>query len=194
MSRINIDIDNELNISGSGSLTTALRSLANTQQGTILKEAIDEFKEVAASYGQAIADDAKITGSERNEIILHLDRFFNLLLLFWKYLDKNPRAENFVQIHNKTQGLFLSITENRELWQIHGNLTPRMIKPLQKFSRLYYEKLLPDTEKTLNNYKQACEDNKLEDFEIKTIRQDLRQLLYHTLFLRIQLESCLINE
>lgn len=193
MSNTGFEVDKDLNISGRGSLTNAMRLLPDTTLATCIQEGARVFKEICTVYMKAIANDGKIIGSERGDILEEVDRFFDILILAWKSLEPR-RAQEEILIENKQHGFRLFIEEKNGIWNANGRITPLMVTPVKNFRTLYSDKLAPEIVTLLTDYRAAVADKVIDAAEKETLRKGIRQVLYYTLFLRLQLERCLVSD
>lgn len=192
MSNTSFIIDKELNINGRGSLMKVLRELESNDLGTCIRQAMGCFKEINEAYIKAVSNDGKIIGSERSDILEWIDFFFDILILSWKSLDKYAQ-ECTISIENSKHKMRLLIEEKNSLWSMTGRITPPMITPVKNFREIYGNKLAPQIIELLQTYREAVADRVIDDEEKDALRKGIRQILYYTLFLRLQLERCLIN-
>jgi len=192
MSKTFFDTDQELNITGRGSLSKVRRLIKDPSLSVCIQQAMSVYKEINESYFAAMANDGRIIGSERTDILEWVDLFLDLLITTWNCLDKSD-GETRIEIDNKKHHFHLVITEKNGLWSAQGQLTPVMITPVRNFRVIYNEKLSPEIINLLQTYRAAVADKIIDDDEKADLQKGLKQVIYYTLFLRLQLEKCLVN-
>ena len=193
MAKTVFEVDRELNITGRGSLINEMKGLEQLALGPCIQIAMSSFKEINELYLKAISNDGRIIGSERSDLIDSIDSFFDTLILAWMSL--NPRnTENSILIENKKHNFRLLIEEKNKIWNVTGRITGIMITPVKNFREIYGSKLAPQIIELLQTYREAVADRVIDDTEKDALMKGIRQVLYYTLFLRLQLERCLIND
>ncbi len=192
MSNTYFDYDPDLYITAGGSLGKAMRMAKKNDLSSSITSAIEVFKQIDDLYAQSVSNDGRIVGTERTELLNIIDILFNLMVLIWKNLDGSG-GDTHIKIENKQVHFLLNIHESNGLWKGSGRLTPIMVKPAKNFKALYTGKLSPEVVNFLKTYKEACEDNTIDEKEKEDLRKGIRQVLYYTLFLRLQIEKCLID-
>lgn len=193
MSKTFFDVDHELKITGRGSLSKIRRMIKEPSLGVCIQQAMSIYKEINETYYKALANDGKIIGSERTDILEWIDLFFDLLIMTWKTLEKGNQ-ETLIKIENKKHHFSLIILEKNGLWIVTGHLTPIMVSPVKNFREIYNKQLSPEIISLLQTYRAAVADKVIDDQEKTELQSGLKQVLYYTLFLRLQLEKCLIND
>jgi len=194
MSKTSFQVDRELNVHGKGTLSNALRQLeGEVNLGKCLTKSIAVYQSIDQEYKKAMANDGKIVGKERTDILEQIDLFMDMLILLWRTLDEEKRREILIAIGNKQTGFHLNITEKNQLWEAEGTLNQIMVRPVKNFRDIYNNKLAPEIIDLLKKYGQATEDGVIDIEEINILKRGVKQVLYYTLFLRFQLEKCLIN-
>ena len=68
------------------------------------------------------------------------------------------------------------------------------MKILKHFNDIYHNRLAPEVVRLLQMYREAAADSFIDNDEKDKLRKDIKQVIYYTLFLRFQLELCLIND
>lgn len=192
MANTTFEVDKELFVQGSGSLGQALRIIGNNTLSNAITKSIQAFQEIDVSYKKAVANDGKIIGTERSDILFRTDILFDLMIISWKILSEGE-TEYRIKIENKKNDFNIDIIESNGIWKLNGHLTPNMNKPVKNFTEIYNTKLAPEVINLLQNYKKACEDGVLDGDEKELLKKGIKQVLYYVLFLRFQLEKCLIN-
>ncbi len=186
------DYDPDLYIDAGGSLGKAMRLAKPNSLTTSITSAIEVFKQIDDLYVESVSNDGRILGTERTELLNIIDLLFNLMVLIWKNLD-GAAGDTYIKIENRQVQFLLNIHESNGLWKGSGRLTPIMVKPAKNFKAIYTKKLSPEVINFLKTYKSACEDNTIDENEKDDLRKGIRQVLYYTLFLRLQIEKCLID-
>lgn len=192
MSKTFFTITDDLYFNGRGGLINAQRHIGEESSSVIIKTLLSVHKEIYDLYLENISDDGKLIGSERGDLIDQIDLFFDMSLLLWRSLD--PLQDNIhVRIFNRRGGFLFNLREKHNIWEAEGRLTQSMLKPYTNFSFMFRNKLSEEVRNFLNRYAQAAKDNFIEPSEVKLLRNELKQVLYYTFFLRFQVERCLIN-
>lgn len=191
MAKTYFDINKDLKLKGKGSLV-ALKSIGENALSNNIAKSIQAFQDIDIAYKKAMLNDGKIIGTERTDIIFRVDTLFDMMILIWKNIDNN-RGETKIRIENKKKHFLLEIHESNGMWSARGNLTPNMSCAVANFQEIYNKQLAPEIVNLLSVYKDACKDNIIDDDEKESLKKVIKQVLYYILFLRFQLENCLIS-
>lgn len=194
MSKTLFKMDPELNVTGKGTLTQAQNFLGQVNLANCLARAVGSYQKIDKEYRKALANDGRIVGTERADILEEVDLFLDLLLILMRLLDEEGRKENTIDLENKASGFLMTIRERNGLWEAQGKLNMYMVRPVKNFRIIYNNKLAPEIIDLLKNYSQAMEDGVLDVNEMQTLKKGVKQVLYYALFLRFQIEQCLIND
>lgn len=187
------EIDKNLGIFGGGSLGQALRFLKENTLSSAISRSIEAFQEIDKQYRKAVANDGKIIGTERTDILDRVDMLMDIMIIAWKHTG-NRGEECRIRIENKDRNFLFEIAEANGLWKATGRLTPGMTRPAKNFNDLYNARLAPEIIALLKTYRDACADNVIDQDEKEALRHNIKQVIYYVLFLRFQLEKCLISE
>lgn len=193
MSKINFEISKNNTLTAKGNLLSAVNYSGGKDLVLCLKASLNAFHEIETQYFKAMANDMKLVGSERSDILLQVDTFFNLLILLWVLISNENDDQQLIYINETMSDTKISITINHEQWIASGTVSDLLLKPAANFSDTYRNELAPTVTKFLIDYKQAAMDNVLNDSERSILNQDLNNILYTTLYLRFQLDHCLIS-
>lgn len=193
MANSNFNVDKKLSVTGSGSLGQAMRFLKENTLAVAIPKSIEAFQEIDKQYRKAVANDGKIIGTERTDILDRVDLLMDIMILAWKQTG-NRGEECRIRVENKEKNFLFEITEANGLWKASGRLTPSMTRPAKNFNELYNARLAPEIIALLKTYREACADNVIDQNEKESLRHNIKQVIYYVLFLRFQLEKCLISE
>ncbi len=194
MSKTSFQLDAELNVVGKGTLSSAAQALGQVTLANCISKAVGSYQNIDREYRKALANDGRIVGKERSDILEEVDLFLDILLLMMRILDEERRKENVVLIENKHSGFTMTIKERNYIWEAQGKLNVFMVRPVKNFRTIYNNKLAPQIIELLKNYGAALEDGVLDVNEMHTLKKDVRQVLYYGIFLRFQIEQCLVND
>ncbi len=194
MSKTSFQLDAELNVTGKGTLSLASQAVGKVTLAACVAKAVGSYQNIDREYRKALANDGRIVGTERADILEQVDLFLDILLLMMRLLDEERKKENVVFIENKHSGFSMTIREQNLIWEAQGKLNIFMVRPVKNFRSIYNNKLAPQIIELLKNYGQALEDGVLDVNEMHTLKKDVRQVLYYGIFLRFQIEQCLIND
>ena len=194
MSKTAFKLDPELNVTGKGTLTAAAQRVGQLSLGNCVAKGVAAYQNIDREYRKALANDGRIVGTERADILEEIDMFIDILLLMMRILDEERRKENVTLIENRHSGFTMTIREHNSLWEAQGKLNVFMVRPVKNFRTIYNNKLAPQIIELLKNYGQALEDGVLDVAEMQTLKQDVKQVLYYGIFLRFQVEQCLVND
>ena len=195
MSKTSFQVDRELNVTGKGTLTNAARIIGNLNLGSILTGSIGAYQNIDREYKKAISNDGKIVGKERTDILLQIDTFLDMLFILIRALDVDRlrvKETNFL-LENRHSGFRLQVREKNNIWNAEGKLNVFMTHPVKNFRDIYNNKLAPEIIDLLKKYGKASEDGVIDVKEMDELRKGAKQVIYYTLFLRFQVEKCLIN-
>lgn len=193
MPKTTFQVDDELNISGKGTLTEAVGYIGERTVPKCLTNAVSVYQTIDQEYKKAVGNDGKIIGKERTDLLEQIDLFLDMLIILWRALDEEKKREIEIAIENKQSGFLITFGEKNNLWEANGRLSPVMARPVKNFRDIYNYKLAPQIVELLKRYSQATEDSVLDYQEIQDLKKGVKQVIYYTLFLRFQLEKCLIN-
>jgi len=192
MSSTQFHIDDKLNLSGSGSLREVMKFTGDDSLSSNITTAIKAFKSIDTMYKKAMSNDGQIIGTERSDILYRVDLLFDIMILIWRNIVP-PISDDMIHIENKQYKFRMDIIETNGIWKASGSMTPNMTRAAANFQDIYHKKLAPAVIALLNTYKQACEDHVIDDSEKESLVKGVKQVLYYVLFLRLQLEKCLIS-
>jgi hypothetical protein len=139
-----------------------------------------------------MSNDEQIIGTERSDILNRVDLLFDMMILIWRNIVP-PISDETIHIENKQYKFRMDIFETNGIWKASGTMTPNMTRAVTNFQDIYHKQLAPAVIGLLNTYKQACEDHVIDDSEKESLVKGVKQVLYYVLFLRLQLEKCLIS-
>lgn len=193
MSKINFEIDKENNLSAKGNLLSAINFAGGKDLVGCLKCAFEVYKEIENVYIKAMANDMKIVGSERSDILLQIDLFFNLIVLLWVLVSNEHDDQQIILINDRMSGTMLNITINHEQWVASGHVSDLILKPSPDFHTAYREELSPAVKHFLADYKKSVEDGVLDENERKQLKEDINDILYTSIYLRFQVSHCIVS-
>lgn len=192
MAKTVFQIQQNLGIYGKGALLEVEKILGNAGFAQGLTKAIGLYQLIDQEYKKAIGNDGKIVGSERTDILARIDLFFNGLIYIWKQLEQSNAVS--IKIENVKADFLFMIEERNGLWEANGRLAVFFTRPVKNFQDIYNQKLAPEIVSLLKRYAEAVEDGIIDDEERADLKENLKRVLYYTLFLRLQIEQCFIND
>ena len=175
------EFDEEFNLHGEGSLARLRRSIV-------------AFRQVEEVYLRAISNDGKIIGAERIQLLEALDDFFNLILLLYCLLFIKDRTEAHISIKDSVRDFYVNFTVREYHWSSGGRLTEDMVRPVVNFRKIFTDKLSPEVSRFLSHYKAALKDRVIDDDESSQLRTDVKRMIYICVYLRFQIQMCLVSE
>ncbi len=194
MSKTEFQVDGELNVRGKGSLSNAHKQMGpDVTLGLCISKAVASYQSIDKEYKKAIANDGKIVGTERTDILEEIDLFLDLLIVLWRQVDEEKRRDILIPLENKQSGFHMNIRERNQLWEAQGKLNQMMVRPVRNFRDIYNNRLAPEIIGLLKTYGEAAADGVIDINEIQDLKKGVRQVIYFTIFLRFQMEKCLIN-
>lgn len=193
MSNTFFEYNKEYVFQGRGSLIKITRNMENISISNCITESIELYKNINKEYLKSIANDGKIIGLERSRLLDLIDEFFNMLIMVWKKLIAGSGISK-LKIENTASGFVMHLKEKDLIWEAQGKLSMDMIRPVKNFSTLFNKELSSKIKNFLNCYKESCEDGVLDSKERKKMQNELEEVFYYCLFLRFQVELCLVGK
>lgn len=188
------EFDEEFNLTGEGSLTGALKELEEETVAQCLRASIVSFRQVEESYLRAISNDGKIIGGERIDLLERIDDFLNLILLLYCLLFTDDREEVHISIKDEVKDFYVNFTIRVTHWASGGRLTDDMVRPVRQFRKIFTEKLAPEVSHFLSDYKAALKDRRIDEQEAVQLKNDVKRMIYICIYLRFQVQMCLVSE
>lgn len=193
MSTTSFETDRELNFVGNGSLTEVRSLLEKVNPAACLSSAVALYREIAAVYRDSLENDGKIIGKERTDLLEQVDFLLDVLILLWRTLADENEERIIISIQNRKSGFGITINEKNNLWTASGQLNRFMTRTVKNFAEVFNNRLGPQIAALLGRYAEMTQAGSPGKGDVQIIRQDLKRVMYHVLFIRFQLESCLIN-
>jgi len=191
MANITLEYKKDLSIVGKGTLFEVEKIIGDGGFALSIGKLIGLYQNIDKAYKKAVGNDGRIIGAERTDILDQIDRFFNGLILIWKKLEETNAVT--ISIENANANFLFQITERNGVWEAHGKLAHFFVKPVKNFQEIYSNKLAPEIVALLKRYSEAVEDGVIDDIEKMDLKKGMKTVLYYSLFLRMQMEQCFIN-
>ena len=193
MSKTKFQVDKELFVHGHGVLTHVIRLVNDGGASGCIARMIQAFSDIDGEYRKSVGNDGRIIGGERIQIMDLIDTFLDLTILLWKILIYEKGIVQNIHISNRQSGFEITFKEQNNFWEAQGQLSKVMISPMRRFQEIYGNRLSVEIKNFLETYKKAAADGVLDQQELEQLNTALKQVVYYTLFLRFQLEECLID-
>lgn len=174
-------------------MNDALSFLEKVNSASCLSYAVALYREIAAVYRDSLGNDGKIIGKERTDLLEQVDFLLDVLILLWRTLEDEDKEENVITIQNQQSGFHITIHEKNNLWTASGRLNRFMVRSVKNFAEVFNNRLGPEIAALLGRYREMAGDGSLDAGDVQLLRKDLKKVMYHVLFIRFQLEACLIN-
>lgn len=188
-----VEVDNELVSSARGSTRKAENYLDDDRsQPALLRALFTVFSEIEERYIESIAGDNRLVGVERSELLDAVALMMNLQFMLWATLFESPRPAALT-IRNRNSNFFYQFHFMEGYWEGHGQLTTEMFRSDSTFTRTYHTLLSARIKKFLTIYRDAVQDRFIDDSETLAMRKELKQIVYYTLYLFVQIENCVID-
>ncbi|MBN1499462.1 MAG: hypothetical protein JW982_04880 [Spirochaetes bacterium] len=193
MSLIDFNVDNENNITAEGNLLSTMNMIKPPTVSGCIRYMVTGLNMIEQSYVKALSNDNKIIGTERTDILMNIDAFFNTIILLWVLISSEKDKQHIILIGDGKNNASINITVNNEQWTAAGKFTQNTAATSANLNQALKEKLIPHANRFLNTYKNAVNDEILDEKERLFLKNDLNNLLYETTYLRFQISYCIID-
>ncbi len=193
MSKINFNIDNDNILTADGNLTGILNQIKPASVSKCIQFSVTHFKLIEEFYLKAISNDSKIIGLERTDILDQLDTFLNSIILLWILVNKENSDQQMILLSDGKNNTPINITVSKDLWFAAGLISKEISAPGVSLNLLLKNKLIPAVQRFFSVYKNAAQNDNLNENERLLIKNELNKILYIAIYIRYQISYCIID-
>lgn len=149
------------------------------------------FKEMGSNYLKHVGDDNKVSGNEKKDLIVYLEKMI-LILVMLRKIDFSPE-ENEISIQ-KGDGLFEIILRfgDNLAWEFSGNIQPKF-KMKQRLFKEWFNNSLSEEIKTFYAiYGNASLDKQLSEREKSQISRQIDRLILEIVEMVVYIERFML--